>query len=266
MTKCRVASALLVVGAALGCGGRDDESTTPAGAAGEPAAEAGGAARQDGPTPGARPCDGYVAEAMRCAREGSAALGEPLPDDPDVLEGYLRDRCRGWLRGGVTKHDLARALDACASASCAREAGSWQRCIETDLGVATVEPEFGDPSTWARIAPRPIDPERPPCDLFVEWMVACTVEVVGEEAMTAEIDRTLRDGYRQLCEGWESSPQMSQALPSILRACADVGCGSSGVDLMMCLGQEFRNAASGAAGSVEPASPAEAAPEAAPEP
>ncbi len=259
-----VAAGLSVPVLWLGCGGASEAPATPAveAAAAEPAGDSAPVreAAQAAPTPGVRPCDAYVAEAMRCAREESAATDQPLPDDPDVLEGYLRQGCRIWLRNGVSAGDLAAALGTCKSVDCAAGASAWSDCVVGALPSSPPPGGGNDPGSWARIAPRPIDPAAEPCDVMIAWMVACARESMGDAELPVEVVEALRDGFHQACDAWDSMPETRNALAEALRTCADVGCGSGGADLIVCIATEIAEAAGAAAGMSAPTPAPEVAP------
>ena len=266
MTHHRAPLVLFLVASAVRCGGADEAPTTPAPqAAGSEEASDQAAAPVPGRAVGNRPCDAYVAEAMRCARKEAAALDQPLPDAAEVLEGFLRENCRDWLRGGRTTGDLAAALESCGSVDCAAGSDAWGDCIDRHLPLPppATTPAFGDPSTWSRIDPRPIDGALAPCDVMIEWLLACVRETLGDTDLPPEAVQALRDGYSQACVAWESTPEMKDALPHALRVCADVGCGEAGADVMICIATELATVMTG---GVQGAPTPEPAPEPAPEP
>jgi hypothetical protein len=255
--------ALFVVAWTSRCVGADAPIATPApepAGAGQGEGLAEGSAT--GPAAGARPCDAYVAEAMRCAREEAAALDQPLPDDAEVLEGYLREGCRTWLRNGVSTGDLAAALGTCKSVSCAEGGDAWSDCVVGALPSAPPSPPGGrlDPDSWARIEPRPIPSDRDPCDVMVDWMVDCTREAMGASGLGPDIEESLRHGLDEGCATWRTVPEMVRWFPIVLANCADVGCGAGGADLMTCIAMEIAEAATAAAGA------SESVPEPVPEP
>lgn len=259
-----VAAVLSVLVLWLGCGGANEAPATPAveTAAAEPAGDSAPAreAAQAAPTPGVRPCDAYVAEAMRCAREESAATDQPLPDDPDVLEGYLRDRCRGWLLEGLAREELHLAVEYCRSVPCADGSDAWDACVREHSGHVPRPTAYGGPEDWERIEPRPIDPAAAPCDVMIEWMVACARESMGDAELPVEVVEALRDGFHQACDAWDSMPETRNALVEVLRTCADVGCGSGGADLIVCIATKIAEAAGAAAGMPAPTPEPEVAP------
>lgn len=267
MTHRRAVLALIVVAWTSRCGGADEPTVTPVA---EPAGTSQGAESAEGsatgPTAGARPCDAYVAEAMRCAREEAAALDQPLPDDAEVLEGYLREGCRTWLRNGITTGVLAAALGTCKSVSCAEGGDAWSDCVVGALPQPGSPPPGSgfDPESWSRIDPRPIPTDRDACDVMVDWMVGCAREAMGAAGLGPDVEESLRHGFNQGCVTWRTVPESAVWLPTVLATCADVGCGTGGSDLMTCIAMAIAEAATAAAEA--PESVPEPAPDPAPGP
>jgi hypothetical protein len=183
---------------------------------------------------------------MRCASEEEEEGLDREPAELERLEAALREECRFWLESGTTREDLDTALRGCEAVSCAGGSFAWTSCLAEALPAAAVERAWTPTSSahWTRIEPRPIPPDVPACETYIAWTVDCMRATMGDAGLDAVTEAALHDGMQQSCDAFAQAG-VGDVLPGALVACADVGCGESGADLVTCITDRFMGAVLG---------------------
>jgi hypothetical protein len=168
----------------------------------------------------------------------------------------LSEACDDWMGDEGDPDSLRDTLEECES-TCESGLRAWNSCVAEGLGLDA--PRRGGEATVdrpppARIEPRPIPPDVDPCELWLGWSMDCIRQEMPGAELPPEVIGPITEGYRQACDSFRSTPEMSEAFPEALRACADVACGPGGSDLAMCIGERLGAAAAGGpGGSADPA-------------
>ena len=187
---------------------------------------------------------------MLCSAEEDKAGGQPRDARlRELLEDGLREECRFWLESGATREEIDRAMSGCDAVSCTDGAAAWNSCVAEGLPAAAVERVWAPsaPAEWTRVEPRPIPADVPPCDTYIAWTIACLREAMGSDALDAVVGETVREEMRAACDAYEQAG-IGGMLGPALAACADVGCGTTGTDLVTCIATELVRAVTGDAG------------------
>ena len=235
---------LALMAGLVACGGQRSDTT--------PEPEEGARPSSDGVPDGVRPCDGYVERGLLCAVEEEEAAGwSREPGDREGLEARLRDECRFWLESGATREEIDGALRGCEAVSCSGGSIAWTSCLAEGLPAAAADHGWtpSSPSEWTRIEPRPIPSDVPPCETYTAWTIDCLRNTMGRAAFDAAVGEAMNDSMREACDAYEQAGVGGLLLPA-LAACADVGCGADGTDLVICIANELIGAMTGGSGGV----------------
>lgn len=228
---------ILIIGL-VACGGQASDTTA------EPGEDVRATAS---PTDGARPCDGYVERGLRCAAEEDEAGGRPRDRRlRELLEAGLREECRFWLESGATREELDGALRDCDAVSCAEGAAAWTSCVAEGSPAAAVDRVWmpSAPAEWTRVELRPIPADVPSCETYIAWTIGCLREAMGSAVFDTAVGEPVRGEMQEACDAYEQAG-IGGMLGPALAACADVGCGITGTDLVTCIATELVRAVTG---------------------